>query len=157
MLEQIIEVLGQTYESPTSTLHYWTLFVPYHLSDVLSCPRLSPRELPGSVKGQSDPLSFAVITKSLTYQILCALAHVHAQGIAHRDINPRNLLLTHEGCIKLIDFGIAWSEQPDERDLWPEPRGSMCFDVATGFVKCHSCSSELVELTSSSARFVHIS
>ncbi|KAI0714785.1 kinase-like protein [Earliella scabrosa] len=128
----IIEVLGQSYESPTSTLHYWMPFVPYHLSDVLASPRLSPHAFPGSPDHEVDSTAFLVVVKSLAYQILSALAYIHARGIAHRDVKPRNLLLTQDGCIKLVDFGVSWSEQQDERDLWPEPRGRMCFDVATG-------------------------
>lgn len=39
---------------------------------------------------------------------LCeTLAAVHAQGIAHHDIKPQNILFGHDGAIKLGDFGVA--------------------------------------------------
>ena len=40
-------------------------------------------------------------------QIARALAAAHATGIIHRDIKPENMILRHDGCIKVLDFGLA--------------------------------------------------
>lgn len=40
-------------------------------------------------------------------EILSGLAYAHGQGIVHRDVSPQNILLSHEGAVKLTDFGIA--------------------------------------------------
>jgi len=44
-----------------------------------------------------------------------ALEHVHYRGIVHRDIKPANIMLSDSGVAKLMDFGIAKTE--DEEDL----------------------------------------
>ncbi|GGN06033.1 serine/threonine protein kinase [Thermus composti] len=40
--------------------------------------------------------------------VMEALAHLHAQGILHRDLTPKNILLTKEGHPKVMDFGLAY-------------------------------------------------
>jgi serine/threonine-protein kinase len=44
---------------------------------------------------------------SLFDSVCVALAHAHANLIVHRDIKPGNILVTAEGQVKLLDFGIG--------------------------------------------------
>jgi len=40
-------------------------------------------------------------------QLLDALYYIHRAGVIHRDINPKNIMLSMDGTVKLIDFGTA--------------------------------------------------
>lgn len=40
-------------------------------------------------------------------ELAAAIAHAHLQGIIHRDINPANVLLTQEGSVRVVDFGLS--------------------------------------------------
>ena len=52
------------------------------------------------------PAYFAMV-HDLIKQLLQALDYVHNKGIAHRDIKLENVMLTENGDLKLIDFGIG--------------------------------------------------
>jgi tRNA A-37 threonylcarbamoyl transferase component Bud32 len=46
-------------------------------------------------------------TSSVLDQVANALSHLHAHGLVHLDVKPQNLLMTSDGTVKLIDFGLA--------------------------------------------------
>lgn len=46
--------------------------------------------------------------KSCVWMILKGVVHIHNCEVIHRDLSPRNILISDVGVIKISDFGNAW-------------------------------------------------
>jgi hypothetical protein len=55
----------------------------------------------------------------ITLQIIAGVDYLHRCGIAHRDLKPRNILISEEGLIKIIDLGLGeFTQEGELMDLW---------------------------------------
>jgi tetratricopeptide (TPR) repeat protein len=62
--------------------------------------------LSGRIRDASQPLG-AAEALSIAIQVARGLAEAHAHDVVHRDIKPSNILVTPQGLVKIVDFGLA--------------------------------------------------
>ncbi|CAG7853763.1 SubName: Full=Related to CDC28-Cyclin-dependent protein kinase {ECO:0000313/EMBL:CCA68031.1} [Serendipita indica DSM 11827] len=123
-------------ELPLDTLLDHPYFSSHSLPDGLhiSTPNPFPAILP--------ELLHSSVVRSLAYQLISGTEYIHSLQVAHRDINPGNILLTTTGILKLVDFGVAWDpsispfsivgEESVEVEQSKESLDDMCAQIATG-------------------------
>ena len=54
--------------------------------------------------------------RALLGQLAVALRYIHERGVVHRDLKPSNIIISQDGRIKLLDFGIGTFDH--ESELW---------------------------------------
>jgi serine/threonine-protein kinase len=65
-----------------------------------------PRTVADLIEEKSGPLGEQEAVR-IIIQVAEALAHAHSRGFIHRDVKPKNIMLTPEGVAKLADMGLA--------------------------------------------------
>lgn len=82
----------------------------------------------------------------LCQAIADAYTHLHAQGVIHADIHPRNLLIDDANKVWLIDFGIA--RVPIHSNEFGEPlRGGIGFFMEPEYAEARLCYQKIAQAT----------
>ena len=92
-----------------SALNHPNVTVVYDVGEAESRPFIAMEFVEGETlkaRLRSEPLTIEQV-KGVALQIAEGLHAAHGKGIVHRDIKPDNILLTRDGTVKIMDFGIA--------------------------------------------------
>ena len=74
--------------------------------------------VPGEILKGPLPLKKAL---TMAVQIAEALEAAHDKGITQRDLKSGNVMVTPQGLVKVLDFGLAAVVRPDPTETGPEP------------------------------------
>ena len=65
------------------------------------------------IKAKRRTLSLSIV-RLWSRDILSGVAYLHSIHVVHRDLKPSNLLIFHNMCLKLADFGLARVAAPTD-------------------------------------------
>jgi len=92
-----------------SALNHPSIVTIYDIGNDDGVDYLAMEMIPGKPFDQLIPRNGLALGEILRYgaQIADALSKAHAAGIVHRDLKPANVMVTPEGLVKVLDFGLA--------------------------------------------------
>ncbi|MDP9091349.1 MAG: serine/threonine protein kinase [Pseudomonadota bacterium] len=61
---------------------------------------------------------------AIIQQIAAGLEHAHGRGVVHGDLKPQNIVVTHAGEVRILDFGASVSTKQEANHPDPKPAAS---------------------------------
>jgi Tol biopolymer transport system component/predicted Ser/Thr protein kinase len=97
-----------------SALNHPNIVHIYDIAEADGTPFIAMEYVPGKTLGQLIGRKGLPLGEALKHaiQIADALAKAHTAGIIHRDLKPSNVMVTEEGVVKVLDFGLAKLAEP---------------------------------------------
>src|SRR5438876_1335899 len=92
-----------------SKLQHPNIVTIYEISSDGGVDAIAMELVQGRALGEIIPNKGLRVAETLKYavQLADALAAAHAAGITHRDLKPGNIMVTGQGVVKVLDFGLA--------------------------------------------------
>jgi serine/threonine protein kinase len=78
------------------------------------------------------------------HQIACGLANIHAAGLVHLDLKPANIMITHDGLLKIGDFGLSRPVGSPLSDL--DSEGDKYYMAPETLEGCYKCPADVFSL-----------
>ncbi len=92
-----------------SALNHPNIVTIYELGQVDSIPYIAMELIDGQTLRELLSLGSIPMYKviQMAAQVADGLAKAHEAGIVHRDLKPENLMVSRDGFVKILDFGLA--------------------------------------------------
>jgi serine/threonine protein kinase/Tfp pilus assembly protein PilF len=73
-------------------------------------------------------------TLEIALQVVSALDAAHRAGIVHRDIKPDNIMVRHDGIVKVLDFGLVKLTSSDSSEVDREGETKILVNTSAGVI-----------------------
>ncbi len=112
-----------------SALDHSNIVTIHDISEADGCHFIVMQYVPGKTLGELLRAGPLEPERALRYATQAAdgLSKAHSQGVVHRDIKPDNIMVTEDGTVKILDFGLAKLTEPSDLSEAPTRELEMAY------------------------------